>query len=256
MTMRQWVLSMVGALTLLAMNGCGGGLGGLFGGGPAGDLRVRSLGDQPVALSGRFTHAVYANGDAVEWSFLLSDTSVEELAAGTVDHGRIVHVELLWIPRPGTTPIEVTATNASIRYVIIADGEVGVYGGAGFARPRGNPGDERLTLTLRDASLRLLHRTDGFADLLTPAQLSGTVTAELDSRAVRIMHHAVSQFVTDALGRSVIVQDRGRGGRATPSHTAVCTGPYTTIQSGSARRPGTPETFRNHSPALVAHPPD
>lgn len=206
MVMKQRMLMLIGAVVLLAMSGCGGGIGGMIGGGgPGGDLRIQSLGDRPVTLAGQFTNAVYANGDAVEWSFLLSDTSATDLAAGTVTNGRIIHIELLWIPKPGTTPIEVTATNASVRYVIISRGEVGVYGGAGFAMLRGNPGDERLTLSLRDASLRLLHSTDGFADLLTPAQLSGTVTAKLDSRATKIMHHAASQFVTDALGRSIIV---------------------------------------------------
>jgi hypothetical protein len=205
MLMRLIGLGVAAAFLVVVLTGCGG-MGQIIGGGPAGDLRIQSLGEEPVALTGRFREAVYANGDAVEWSFLLSDVAAAELMEGTATSGRIIHIELLWIPRAGTTPIEVTATNASVRYVIIADGEVGVYGGAGFAMPRGNPGDDRWTISLRGASLRLLHSTDGFVDLLTPAQLSGTVTAELNTRRTRVIHHAASQFVTDALGRSIIVQ--------------------------------------------------
>jgi len=221
--MRLAFAAVMGVL-LAALAGCGTGLTGLTGviggGGPSGDLRIQSLGTDPVTLSGRFNHALYANGDAVEWSILLSDIEPTALADGTVTSGRIVHIELLWIPRAGSTPIEITSTNASVRYIIITDGEVGVYGGAGFAVPSGHPGDERLTVSIRHASLRLLHRTDGFADLLTPAHLSGTVTAQLDSRGAKVLHHAASQFVTDAFGRSIIV-DFGQTGRETDHRVAV-----------------------------------
>jgi hypothetical protein len=198
-------LGVLMAILLTTLPGCGAGVGGIIGG-PTGDLRIQSLGVEPVALSGRFNDVVYANGEAVEWSFLLSDVEPAALMDGSATNGRVIHIELLWIPRPGMTPIEITATNASVRYVIISEGQVGVYGGAGFAKLRGKPGDSRVTLSLRDASLRLLHSTDGFADLLTPAQLSGTVTASRNTRKARIIHHAASQFVTDALGHSIIVQ--------------------------------------------------
>jgi hypothetical protein len=202
--LRSIAASLVAILSVAAMTGCETSRAIVLGR-PSGDVRVQSLGVDPVSLRGQFTQAVYANGEAVEWSFILSTVSADDLAAGRVTDGQILHIELLWIPRAGSTPIEVTATNASLRYVIISGGEVGVYGGAGFVKPRGRPGDRAMSLSLREASLRLLHSSDGFVDLLTPALASGSLIAELDTRRTRILHHAASQFVTDSLGRSIIV---------------------------------------------------
>ncbi len=119
--------------------------------------------------------------------------------------GQVLHIELLWEPKPGATPMDSSATNASIRHIVIAGGEVGVYGGAGFASPRGKPGKPRLTISLRDASLTLLEASAGFTDLLSPARLTGRFTAVHDPRKSRELHYAVSQIVTNALGRSRFV---------------------------------------------------
>jgi hypothetical protein len=140
-------------------------------------------------------------------SFMLSDVSIDKLLDGTADTGLVMHIELLWLPKPGRTPLEPTATNASIRLIVIADGEVGVYGGAGFAMPNGNPAEERtVALALRDASLQLLESTPGFHDLLSPAHLTGSVTSRRNESETRKLNLAASQLVTNALKQTRFVQ--------------------------------------------------
>ncbi len=98
-----------------------------------------------------------------------------------------------------------SATNVSIRYIVFAVGEVGIYGGAGFAMPHGTIGEGTVSLSLRDASLTLLDSTDGFVDLLSPARLTGKLTANLDRNQSQRMAWAVNQIVTNALGYTRLV---------------------------------------------------
>ena len=183
---------------------------GCFGGRVVGKLRAESLGSDPVVLHAQYIDVVYSHDPHGSTSFFLSDVPVDDLLSGAITEGQIVHIDLLWRPKAGATPMDASATNACIRYVIIANGEVGIYGGAGFAQPRGAPGDDTLKLTLRDATIRLLESTDGFTDPLSPARLTGNITAKLDPKLSRKMHRAVTQLVTNALGRRRFVNaDRG-----------------------------------------------
>ena len=171
-----------------------------------GTIRINSLGDNPVVLTAEFHTVGFDHQPDAETSFWLSDVSIDDLMSGTVINGQILHIELLWLPRPGSTPIDSSATNASIRYIVIANGEVGVYIGAGFVMPHNDLDSSRLTVTVRDASLKLGDSTDGLVDLLSPAHLSGQFTAHRDPDLTRQFRLAASQFVTDALGRTRFVQ--------------------------------------------------
>jgi len=172
----------------------------------AGSLHVLSLGRDPVTLSTRFDAAFFSHDAISGTSFMLSDVPVEQLLDGTASSGQIMHIELLWLPKPGRTPLEPTATNASIRLVVISDGELGVYGGAGFAMPSGNPAeDSSISLALRDASLQLLECTSGFNDLLSPAQLTGSVTSRRSDAETRKLNLAASQLVTNAIKQTRFV---------------------------------------------------
>jgi hypothetical protein len=198
--MNRWLLA-PGLVMLAALAGCQA---------PptSGALRAESLGTNPVVLPREYVIGFYATRDATETSFLLADVPLEKLLSGKVTRGNVVHLELLWEPQAGATPMDSSATNVSIRFVVIADGEVGVYGGAGFAIPDGKAGAVTLSLELRDASLTLLESTDGFVDLLSPARLTGTVTARLNEKRTHQMLFAVSQLVTNALGHSRFVRGR------------------------------------------------
>ncbi|MHC4303802.1 MAG: hypothetical protein ACYSW2_04845 [Planctomycetota bacterium] len=188
-----------GLVTLSALAGC-------TSTSPTGTLVAESLGTSPVILPRDYVTAFYANHEATETMFFLADVPVEELLSGEVTRGNVVHLDLLWVPKAGNTPMDSSATNVSIRFVVFADGEVGVYGGAGFALPDGKAGATTLGLELRDASLTLLDSTDGFVDLLSPARLTGQVTARLNEKRTRQMRFAVSQLVTNALGHSHFVR--------------------------------------------------
>ena len=176
--------------------------------GSAGSLHTRSLGDQPVILPAKYVAAYFGPDPQGSMSFMLTDVAVEQVIDRKVSQGQILHVDLLWEPKPGSTPIDPSATNASLRLVVIANGEVGVYGGAGFALPSGKLDGRSVTLTLRDASLQLQDATPGFRDLLSPAEMTGTFTAKRDETKTRQLNHAASQIVTDALGRTRIVMAR------------------------------------------------
>lgn len=187
------------AALLCALVGCGQK-------GVIGEFEARGLGREPVLLASTFDTAFYAHGTGAETSFVCGNVSPEALLDGTADAAEVLHVEMLWQPKPGATPMDSTATNASIRYILIIDGEVGIYEGGGFVQPKGALGDEVLTITMRDATLRLVEATPGFRDLLSPATLQGELTARHDKSSTRRLHYAVSQYVTNALGRSILVR--------------------------------------------------
>jgi len=170
----------------------------------SGELRAQSLGDEPVFLQGEYATAYYGAFDATETSIFITDLPLDQLLSGEFTHGLVVHLDLLWMPRSGKTPMDRSATNLSIRYVVFADGEVGVYGGAGFAMP--SERSSRMSLIIEDASLTLLEATEGFVDLLSPAKLTGSLTAALDEPRTRQMQRVTSQLVTNALGKSMIVE--------------------------------------------------
>jgi hypothetical protein len=188
-----------GFLTLAALAGCTAGA-------SSGSLLAESLGGSPVVLPRDYVTAFYAVREGAETSFFLADVPLNKLLSGQMTRGNVVHLDLLWVPKAGNTPMDSSATNVSIRFVVFADGEVGVYGGAGFALPDGETGSVTMGLELRDASLTLLDSTDGFADLLSPARLTGRVTARLSEERTQQMRYAVSQLVTNALGRSSFVR--------------------------------------------------
>jgi len=193
---------LVRVLALLAIIAMSPTLAGCSWGGSAGSLRAQSLGDDPVVLYGTFKNVFFSHDEKKSTSFMLSDSPIDQLLDGQVKTGQILHVQLLWMPKAGSTPMDSTATNASIRFVVIAGGEVGIYSGAGFAMPNNDLTGSRATLTLYDATLQLQDATAGFRDLLSPAQLSGSFTAMHDNATTLQMQRAASQLATNAIGKT------------------------------------------------------
>jgi hypothetical protein len=200
-------------LSLAALPGCSYSTG-------VGTLRAVSLGNQPATLVSDFSIANFAD-DTAGTSFMLSDVPPEQLIKGSVANAQIMHVELLWEPLPGMTPLDPSATNASIRYIIISNGEVGLYGGAGFAMPSGELTGNTVSLALEDASLQLLESTPGFRDLLSPAQLTGSFSAARDEKKNRLLNMAASQIVTNALGKTRYVQSQPAKSEAQPEPGSI-----------------------------------
>lgn len=119
-----------------------------------------------------------------------ADVYITDLPAQALDpnadlkgvSGQLVHIHLFITPEAGNTPIASSACSASVRYVVIADGRIGVYGGGGFLNPSTSPGDRVLAGTLRDATLRLVSATNEFGDRLGASKLDCSFRVTLDQR--------------------------------------------------------------------------
>lgn len=173
-----------------------------------GKVELRSAAREQGELRTSFDVAAFAVGPAAT-AIYLSDVPVQRLVDGSATTAQAVHIELLWKPRAGYTPIEDDATNASIRYMVFVDGEVGIYGGAGMVRFRGKLTGERVRFFIEGGSLSLIDATPGFVDRLSPALISADVRAvRSDEQALRL-RQALSQRVTDAFGETRIVRDVG-----------------------------------------------
>lgn len=165
--------------------------------GEVGTVELTSLGGATRTLRPSLGTGTYAQ-EAAQSSFILSDVDFSTLESGTPVFGYVLHVNLLWIPKAGRTAVDPTATNTSIRLVVFAGTELGVYGGGGFAWPDGELGEPEFTLELVGSNMSLIACTPGFQDLMSPASLTGTLTATLDDAATRRTRRSASQYVTNA----------------------------------------------------------
>ena len=165
-----------------------------------GNVSITSRTAHPVRLESTFTHGGYVV-EPGGTSLLLSTVPLDAFRNDEVESAQVIAIHLLWEPWPGRTPVNPEATNLMIRHVVIAQGEIGVYGGGGFGWPTGTPGETGLGIAIENSNVSLLDSTPGFRDLLTPAVIRGDVAALLDEVATVELRDAVSQYVTDRLGR-------------------------------------------------------
>lgn len=193
-TRRAAIVGLIGCVGSAALLGCGAGRTGM------GAVKAESLAGRRVILPGDFERAVYDHETDADTTIVLSDVSVDDLLLGTVDEGQILYMQMLWLPKAGATPMDSSATNLSLRHIVVSGGAMGIYGGAGYATPDGQPGGRTFGLTIRDSTLRLLEATEGFADPLTPSRITGSVDAVRSQRSTRRFRIALSQFITDRLG--------------------------------------------------------
>ena len=175
-------------------------------GGIATGMRVESISAKPVHLATDFPTAVCATDPYVEGTIWLTDIPMGNLTSGQVETGQILHIELLWTPRPGYTPIDYEATNISVRYILVSNGEYGIYEGGGFGYPLGTPESSSMVLNIEGVTLQLAESTEGFVDLLSPAELTGTFNGACDVGMAVLIRDATSQLVTDAFGRTMYVR--------------------------------------------------
>jgi len=170
-----------------------------------GTVEAVSKAEDPVRVDLKFTQGSYTV-EPSELSLYASNVSLDELLSGEVDQAQILHAQLLWSPKPGSTPVDPPATNLTLRLVLITDGELGIYGGAGFAWPSGTIGEDPVELDIVGSTLTLLHATEGFRDLLSPLLLIGRVEAPHDPVKTLRIRQAASQLVTDRLDQTQWVE--------------------------------------------------
>lgn len=158
--------------------------------GPSG-VRMQSS-SRGTVLAPQVTSAAYTWTDASTADIYVSDIPMQQLsAADSLDElaGSIVHIHMFLRPRPGRTPIETTASTVAVQWVVLARGEVGVYGGGGFMFPAGAPGDDTFGGAIKNGSVRLLAATPGFVDRLGAAEFSAGIRAPQDEAAAALLAH-------------------------------------------------------------------
>lgn len=166
---------------------------------PSGNLVVSSRAENPVKMPLELSYGAFAKQPA-QHSFFLSSVPLEDLMDKKLSDAIVLHAQLLWQPKPGATPVDPTATNVTLRLLLVTEGEMGLYGGAGFAWPSGDLDEGPASLEIVGSSLTLLDSTEGFRDLLSPVLLLGYAQAPLDSVEALRFRQAASQLATDKLG--------------------------------------------------------
>lgn len=168
----------------LGGTGCGAGSGAgmsMLGGGGTPTIES-SVGGGVFRASPRLR--VYRLTSAVSASMYLTDMPPEAFAAGAdplAFPGAIIHVHVMMTPKAGETPIASTACNTAVRTLILSAGEVGIYGGGGFALADADElGEGEFSATVRGGTMRLTHATPQFVDRLVQARFTGTASATLD----------------------------------------------------------------------------
>jgi hypothetical protein len=146
------------------------------------------------AASGRtfaqtFPHAYFSQADDGDREIILINdgfVAVKHTTGGplqpvaTLPLQQIMHVKILWNPLPDTRTDAPSATNAVIDWTITSarPGQTGDslhYRGAGLVQVDG--GYQRLTLTIRNATIEPTGHTGSLVDPLGTCRLNGTFTA-------------------------------------------------------------------------------
>jgi len=150
-----------------------------------------------ASLSANFSTRVYSGNEVNVADFYLTDlpASVWEQGGDVSDvSGNILHIHMFIAPKAGSTPIESTASSATVRWMVLAQGRIGIYGGGGFFTESGDVGDSGLGGTLSDASLRLVQASPGFADRLGPSVLSLSIDTKHDETVAAGIARAISSL--------------------------------------------------------------
>lgn len=157
---------------------------------------IKSRSEPGMALVAGFETSVYRMDDPNNLTVVLLDGPPDQPV-------QAVTIRLFWRPRAGRTPIDPTATNATIHYTIFTGKgyeEVGVYSGAGFVYPLSNPDEGVFVGDVWESTLRLSDRSEGFEDLLGGALLEGRLVAVRDAPAVSRALQRLSVLVTRGVG--------------------------------------------------------
>jgi hypothetical protein len=164
------------------------------------DLTIRSRANPEAIAAGGFDRALYSHDGPSSITVLLADGPFE-------NPDRAMIVRMFWMPRAAATPLDETATNATVQYIVFrepADGTgrraVGIYSGGGFLYPENDIGHYNLQANLWQATLNLADASEGFEDTLGSSILSGRFVAVRDDEAIVDAVRRVNIAVSESLG--------------------------------------------------------
>lgn len=163
----------------------------------SGSGRLTSV-EQGATLGSSFNTQVYSGSDPNSVDFYITDLpDTVWKQGGDVSGvtGQLVHIHMFITPKAGRTPIATTANTATVRWLILTQGRIAVYGGGGYFQRSGDVGDESLSGVLADSTLRLVHASPGVADRLGPSVLSMGVSANKDDATAAALSRAFSSLV-------------------------------------------------------------
>ena len=184
-----------------------------------GELAIRSLTADGPQLIGGFSDGYFTTADKNTATIVMYEGPIK---APT----QAVTIRMFWNPRAGRTPIDDTATNATIHYVIFTGEdrkEVGIYSGAGFVYPNSGIEGDKLVGGVWQSSLRLTDKSKGFHDRLGQATLEGRFTVKRDENALQPLLHTLYVQIRERLGRSRLIMNDGvdHGGDRTAQRPAL-----------------------------------
>lgn len=120
-------------------------------------------------LDGRMTTLVYASTDKNTADIYLSDLprgALEPDGDLSSVSGQFVHLHVFITPEAGSTPIDVGACSVVFRTIVVARGQLGMYGGGAFLNPKSAPGGDTFAGSISRGTGRLITSTPGFVDKL------------------------------------------------------------------------------------------
>ena len=164
-----------------------------------GQLAVRSVDHPELAFSDQFTTAFYETTNKHDLHVILVEGDPDSPT-------RALHMRMVWQPVAGQTPLDSRATNVTLRFAVFDETGVGIYAGAGFLYLRNKPGSSTLLAELRDASMRLQDKSEGYEDKLDLAVASGLFSAERNPLRVQRVMKRVQAALADQLGHPRFVQ--------------------------------------------------
>jgi len=159
------------------------------------DLTIQSRsnpGSQPV---GGFARGVYRQNDPSSLTILLTD-------GPEGNPTRAMIVRMFWKPKAAATPLDETATNATVQYIVFNEAStVGIYSGGGFLYPENEVGEQSLVANLWQATMSLADSSEGFDDDLGASILKGRFTARRDDAGTIEAIRQINIAVSEGLGR-------------------------------------------------------
>ncbi|MAY74418.1 MAG: hypothetical protein CMJ31_06775 [Phycisphaerae bacterium] len=164
----------------------------------------------PVRLKPNFTTRVYTPISENEADVYLTDlpeSAFDDPNELSRSSGQLVHVHMFLRPRAGRTPVDTTACTATVRYIVLAEGRVGVYTGGGFLFPRGAPGGKHFAATMADGALRLYAKGPGFVDRVGSGEFDISFRARNDERVSELLQRTADRL---SLSADPVVLDQTR----------------------------------------------
>lgn len=172
---------------VLSMIAIAGMLGGCRGG------SVSMTGSDALDIESNFETALFSV-EGKQWLHVLL------LAGPEDDPVAAVHIQMFYRPEAGKTPMDVHATNATVRFVDFKEKTVGVYGGAGLVMPGWRFSGGTFSADLRHANLRLLDAGPGYTGELKRPWIDGTIHARRDEQRTMKLLRQVQVKVAERLG--------------------------------------------------------